>query len=137
MINVKSNLMAITLMLLYLIAGAGAMGAAMITAFLMLMPYSSQDYSLEVDAFKDSMGLMEVYRVILTNTGRNDVTDVVVDYGTYKDFIPKIKPGEKLPLSPRDDANKEYVVVTAKPDIHIVKEYRSMPKAPGMIGGMG
>ncbi|MEM2922952.1 MAG: hypothetical protein QW560_00880 [Candidatus Nitrosocaldus sp.] len=123
-------------MLLYLIAGAGAMGAAMLTAFLMLMPYSSQDHALEVDAFKDKIDVMEIYRVILTNTGRNDVTNVVVDYGTYKDFIPRIKPGEKVSLSPRDDASKEYVVVTAEPDIHIMKEYRSMPKAPGMIGGM-
>ncbi|GBC74534.1 hypothetical protein HRbin05_00576 [archaeon HR05] len=136
MINVKSNSIDYNVMLLYLIVGAGVMGTAMLTAFLMLMPYSNQDYALDVDAFKDKIDVMDIYRVIITNTGRNDVTNVVVDYGTYKDFIPRIKPGEKISLSPRDDANKEYVVITAEPSIHIMKEYRSMPKAPGMIGGM-
>lgn len=119
-----------------MLAGAGALGSFIIITMLGSINNTSQEYALEVDAFKDTIDIGEIYRVIITNNGRNDVRNIVVDYGIYKESIPILKPGEKISLSPRDDANKDYVVVDADPDIHIVKEYRSIPKMPGMIGGM-
>jgi hypothetical protein len=125
------------MLLYYMLGGAGALGAFIIVTMLgMLLHTSSQDYSLEVDAFKDRIDVGEIYRVIIANTGRNDISNITVDYGTYKESIPRLKVGEKVSLSPREDANKDYVTVTAEPNIHIVKEYRSAPKMPGMIGGM-
>ncbi|MEM0364985.1 MAG: hypothetical protein QW450_00895 [Candidatus Nitrosocaldus sp.] len=103
-------------------------GAVMLAIFLTNIPIASKDYALEVDAFKDNDDMMLMYRVVIVNTGRNDVTNVVVDYGTYKDFIPRIKPGEKVILSPSDYASKEQVTVTAEPGIYIVKEYRNLAK---------
>ncbi|GBC74265.1 MULTISPECIES: hypothetical protein [Candidatus Nitrosocaldus] len=113
--------------LIYVVPTA-VVGAVMLAIFLTSIPMASKDYALEVDAFKDNDDMMLMYRVVIVNTGRNDVTNVVVDYGTYKDFIPRIKPGEKIILSPRDDASKEKVTVTAEPSIYIVKEYRNLAK---------
>jgi hypothetical protein len=31
-------------------------------------------------------------------------------------------------LSPNENANKDHVIIDANPNIHIVKEYRSLPK---------
>jgi len=86
------------------------------------------DYALDVDAFVDNDCTMLIYRVVISNIGRYDITDVSIDYGTYKEFIPIIRVGEKVMLSPNENANKDHVIIDANPNIHIVKEYRSLPK---------
>lgn len=108
-------------MVLIYVVPTAVVGAVMLAIFLTSIPMASKDYALEVDAFKDNDDMMLMYRVVIVNTGRNDVTNAV-DYGTYKDFISRIKPGEKIILSPRDDASKEKVTVAAEPSIYIVKE---------------
>ncbi|MCS7141599.1 MAG: hypothetical protein NZ888_05380 [Candidatus Nitrosocaldus sp.] len=114
-------------MALIYVVPAGVL-VTMLAVFLANTPIATQDYALDVDAFKDNDDMMLMYRVIITNIGRNDVTNVLVDYGTYKDFIPRLKPGERIILSPSDYASKEQVIVTAEPNIRIVKEYRSIAK---------
>ncbi len=123
-------------MLLYLLGGAGALGIFIAVTMLGSIQHIDDEYALQVDAFKDRIDIGEIYRVIITNTGRNDIYNLTVDYGTYKESIPRLKPGESIPVSPKEEANKDYVTVTAEPNIHIVKEYRTAPKMPGMIGGM-
>ena len=60
----------------------------------------SKDYSIDVDAIKDEQSLFVNARVILTNTGRQSLSDVLVDYGNRSEIIKMIQPGEKnLPLS--------------------------------------
>jgi len=111
-----------------------AVGGALlsIVALLSFFPYlintNTMDYALDVDAFVDNDGTMFIYRVVISNIGRYDITDVSVDYGTYKEFIPIIRAGEKVMLSPNENANKDHVIIDANPNIHIVKEYRSLPK---------
>lgn len=123
-------------MQIYAIVGIAG-GAAMLAMFLSLLQYSPEEYALDVDAFRDQADLIGFSRVILTNTGRSTVTNIVVDFGDYKETLPKLPPREKLVVSPRDGTQPDHVTVTADNGIHITKEFRTVPKAPGMIGGMG
>ncbi|MFQ5970031.1 MAG: hypothetical protein ACE5J2_06020 [Nitrososphaerales archaeon] len=123
-------------MQLYAIGGIAG-GIAIVAMVFSLLQYSTEEYALDVDAFKDQADLMGFARVILTNIGHSPVTNIVIDYGDYKETLPKLPPGEKWIASPRDGTPLDYITVTADNDIHITKEFRSMPKMPGMIGGMG
>ena len=96
---------------------------------------------MDVDAFKDQVDVMGFTRIILTNTGRSTLTNIVVDFGNYQERIPKLPSGQKLMVSPQsvdfDIAELDEVTVTADNGIHITKKYRQASKMPGMIGGMG
>lgn len=121
---------------LYLIGGIAG-GLAIIAAALSLMQYSTEEYALDVDAFKDRADVFESGRVMITNIGRLTVTNIVIDYGNYSETIPALPSGEKIMASPRPDTPLNQVTVTADNGIHITKEYRSVARIPGMIGGMG
>ena len=123
-------------MQLYAIGGIAG-GAAIVAMFVSLQQYSTEEYALDVDAFRDQADLIGFSRVILTNIGHSAVTNIVVDFGDYKEILPKLPPGEKWIVSPKDGTQPSYVTVTADNGIHITKEFRTAPKAPGMIGGMG
>ncbi|MFQ5941061.1 MAG: hypothetical protein ACE5KA_05110 [Nitrososphaerales archaeon] len=123
-------------MQLYLIGGIAG-GLALVVMLLSLMQYSTEEYALDVDAFKDQADLMGFGRVILTNTGRSTLTNIVVDFGDYKETLPNLPAGEKWIASPRGDRQLDHVTVTADNGIRITKEYRTAPRLPGMIGGMG
>jgi len=117
--------------------GGIAGGAAILAMFLSLLPYSTEEYALSVDAFRDQADLIGFSRVIITNTGHSTVTNIVVDFGDDKQTLPKLPPGQKVLVSPKAGTQPDHVTVTADNGIHITKEFRTMPKAPGMIGGMG
>ena len=119
------------------IGGGIAGGIAIIVMALSLIQYSSEEYALDVDAFKDQADVMGFGRVILTNIGHSTLTNIVVDYGNYKESIPKLPAGQKMMLSPKPDTPLEQITVTADNGIHVTKEYRTAAKIPGMIGGMG
>jgi hypothetical protein len=110
------------------VGGALLSTVALLSFFPSLINTNTMDYALDVDAFVDNDGTMLIYRVVISNIGRYDITDVSIDYVTYKEFIPIIRVGEKVMLSPNENANKDHVIIDAKPNIHIVKEYRSLPK---------
>ncbi|MGH9879042.1 MAG: hypothetical protein ACRD5H_15540 [Nitrososphaerales archaeon] len=119
------------------IGGAAAGGVAILVMFLSLQQYSSEEYALDVDAFRDQADLIGFSRVILTNTGHSTLTNIVIDFGDHRETLPKLTPGQKIMVSPKDGTEPDHVTVTADNGIHITKEFRSAPKAPGMIGGMG
>ena len=123
-------------MQLYAIGGIAG-GAAILAMFLSLLQYSTEEHALSVDAFRDQADLIGFSRVILTNTGQSAVTNIVVDFGDYKQTLPKLPSGEKWVVSPKDGTQPDHVTVTADNGISITKEFRTAPKAPGMIGGMG
>lgn len=104
------------------IGGGIAGGIAIIVMALSLMQYSSEEYALDVDAFKDQADVMGFGRVILTNIGHSTLTNIVVDYGNYKESIPKLPPGQKMMLSPKPDTPLEQITVTADNGIHVTKE---------------
>ena len=119
------------------IAGVAAGGAAILVMFLSLQQYSSEEYALDVDAFRDQADVIGFSRVILTNIGQSTLTNIVVDFGDHRETLPKLTPGQKIMVSPKDGTQPDHVTVTADNGIHITKQFRSAPKAPGMIGGMG
>ena len=119
------------------IAGIAAGGVAILVMFLSLQQYSSEEYALDVDAFRDQADVIGFSRVILTNIGHSTLTNIVVDFGDHRETLPKLTPGQKIMVSPKDGTQPDHVTVTADNGIHITKQFRSAPKAPGMIGGMG
>lgn len=119
----------------YAIAAIAGAGAVFVVFMFLMQP--SEQYALEVDAFKDQADVAGFYRVILTNRGSSTLTNIVIDFGDYEETLQKLTPGEKLIISPKHGTDPEQVTVTADHGIHVTKEFRSAPKVPGMIGGMG
>jgi hypothetical protein len=116
-----------------MMAAAISLSAAIITILIIsMMP--TRDYSIEVDAMKDEQSLFVNARIVLTNTGKRPLTDVVVYYGTRNEVIKIINPGEKIYLSPPQGSRLDVVEVTANEGINMTKEYRKPIKLPGMIG---
>lgn len=95
----------------------------------------SKDYDLSVDALKDEQSLFTTARIVLKNTGKLPLTNVVVDYGNQTEpLIPILQPGETRPVFPPEGVQLDSVKVTAEPGIDIVQRYRTPIKLPGMIG---
>jgi hypothetical protein len=108
--------------------------AVTLITILLISIIPTKDYSLDVDAMKDEQSLFVNARITLTNTGRQPLTDVVVNYGSRNESIKMINPGEKIYLSPPEGSRLDIVEVTAKEGIKVAKEYRKPIKLPGMIG---
>jgi hypothetical protein len=64
-------------------------GALMLTVFLINIQLQVNDYALAVDAFVDNDGSTLIYRVVINNVGRYDITDISIDYGTYRSSFPR------------------------------------------------
>ncbi|MDQ3910172.1 MAG: hypothetical protein M3232_07190 [Thermoproteota archaeon] len=115
------------------IIAAGIVAVALIAMFASSLP--TKDYDLSVDALKDEQSLFTNARVVIKNTGRLPLTNVLVDYGSNREPpVDVLQPGETLTLSPPEGVQLDQVTVTAKPSIHIVQPYRTPWKLPGMIG---
>ena len=115
------------------IIAAAIIAVALVAMFASALP--TKDYDLSVDALKDEQSLFTNARVIIKNTGRLPLTNVLVDYGSDREPpIDVLQPGETLALSPPEDVQLDQVTVTAKPSIQIVQPYRTPWKLPGMIG---
>ena len=115
------------------IIAAGIVVVALIAMFASSLP--TKDYDLSVDALKDEQSLFTNARVVIKNTGRLPLTNVLVNYGSDREPpIDVLQPGESVALSPPEDARLDQVIVTAAPSIQIVQPYRTPWKLPGMIG---
>lgn len=120
-------------MVLVLAIAAGIIVIAIVAMLASAIP--TRDYQLSVDALKDEQSLSTDARVVLKNTGRLPLTNVIVDYGSEREpAIAVLLPGESIPLSPPEGARLDIVTVTAEPGIKVVQEYRTPIKLPGMIG---
>jgi hypothetical protein len=118
---------------LVLAVAAGIIAVAIIAMVASALP--TKDYDLSVDALKDEQSLFTNARVVLKNTGRLPLTNVLVDYGGQKEpIIQVMQPGETLTMSPPENVQLDSVIVTAEPGIKIVQAYRTPIKLPGMIG---
>jgi len=116
-----------------MVAAVISLAAAIITILIIsIMP--TRDYSIEVDAMKDEQSLFVNARIVLTNTGRQPLTDVVVYYGNRNEVIKMINPGEKIYLSPPEGSRLDVVEVTTNEGVNMTKEYRKPIKLPGMMG---
>jgi hypothetical protein len=118
---------------LIVIIAAGIIGVALVAMFASTLP--TKDYDLSVDALKDEQSLFTNSRVVIKNTGRLPLTNILVDYGSNREPpIDFLQPGDTLNLSPPEGVQLDHVTVTAEPSIEIVQSYRTPWKLPGMIG---
>ena len=117
--------------------GIGGAAAVIILVITIAFPGSTtiSDYSILVDPTKEKQSLFVLARVTLQNTGGQSLTNIIIDYGDGdKDFIPTLKPGKTIILSPPEENSLQFVRVTADGGIDIYKAYREPVAMPGMMG---
>ena len=96
---------------------------------------TTSDSSILVDPTKEKQSLFILARVMIQNTGNHPLTNIIIDYGGgAKDFIPTLKSGKTIILSPPDGNSLQFVRVTADGGIDVYKAYREPVAMPGMMG---
>ena len=117
--------------------GIGGATAVIILVITMAFPGSTvtSDNSILVDPTKEKQSLFVLARVMIQNTGNQPLTNITIDYGDGdKDFIPILKPGKTMILSPPDGNSLQFVRVTADGNVDVYKAYREPVAMPGMMG---
>jgi len=117
--------------------GIGGAAAVIILVISMAFPGSAvtSDNSILVDPTKEKQSLFVIARVMIQNTGNQPLTNITIDYGDGdKDFIPILKPGKTIILSPPGENSLQFVRVTADGGIDVYKAYREPVAMPGMMG---
>jgi len=114
-------------------------GTATIIILVISMAFPSSitidDNSIMVDPTKEQQSLFLLARVMIQNTGDQSLTNLTIDYGDGdKDFIPTLKPGKTIILSPPDGNSLQFVRVTADGGTDVYKAYREPVAMPGMMG---
>ena len=122
-----------------ILIGCGIGGAAAIIILVVTMAFpgstTTSDSSILVDPTKEKQSLFILARVMIQNTGNNPLTNITIDYGGGdKDFIPTLKSGKTILLSPPDGNSLQFVRVTADGGIDVYKAYREPVAMPGMMG---
>jgi len=119
------------LSLLYCVAGVVSIS---IIIYFVIQYYQRPDYVLEVDAMREDQSLFTNSRIILTNAGKEPISNVKVLYGVKNETIQIINPGDKISLSPPEGSNLNVVRIIADNGINITAGYRTPIKMPGMMG---
>ena len=122
-----------------ILIGCGIGGAATIIILVISMAFPSSitiaDNSIMVDPTKEKQSLFLLARVTIQNTGNQPITNITVDYGDGdKDFIPILKSGQTLILSPPGGNSLQFVRIIADGNIDVYKAYREPVAMPGMMG---
>jgi len=122
-----------------ILIGCGIGGATVIIILVVAMAFpgstTTYDSSILVDPTKEQQSLFILARVMIQNTGNNPLTNITIDYGGGdKDFIPTLKSGQTILLSPPDGNSLQFVRVTADGGIDVYKAYREPVAMPGMMG---
>ena len=122
-----------------ILIGCGIGGAAAVIILVITMAFpgstTTSDYSILVDPTKEKQSLFLLARVTVQNTGSQSITNITIDYGDGdRDFIPTLKPGKTIILSPPEENSLQFVRVTADGGIDVYKAYREPIAMPGMMG---
>ena len=122
-----------------ILIGSGIGGATVIIILVVTMAFpgstTTPDSSILVDPTKEQQSLFILARVMIQNTGNIPLTNITIDYGGGdKDFIPTLKSGKTILLSPPDGNSLQFVRVTADGGIDVYKAYREPVAMPGMMG---
>jgi hypothetical protein len=122
-----------------ILIGCGIGGATAVIILIITMafpsPTTTSDSSILVDPTKEKQKLFILARVMIQNTGNYPLTNITIDYvGGDKDFIPTLKSGKTIILSPPDSNSLQFVRVTADGGIDVYKAYREPVAMPGMMG---
>jgi hypothetical protein len=115
------------------IAGGGTVIVALLLLF-SVFTQATQDYAINVDPIKDNQYLFKTARIMITNTGKLPLTNIVIHYGDKVDKLTSLSPGENAMLSPPQNSELKSVTVTADHGLSITKAYRVPWKIPGMMG---
>jgi uncharacterized membrane protein len=100
------------------IGGGAAVAVAVIVLFVFHSP--TQQYALNVEPRTEMvMGVGNVVRIYVQNTGSSPLTNVKIDYGTTSDVLPVLNPGEKQMLSPPEGT--KMVTVTNDQGVTVTK----------------
>jgi hypothetical protein len=79
----------------------GGVAVAIVIIVLFAFPHSSQQYGLSVDSRTEMvMGVGNVIRIYVQNTGSSQITNIKIDYGVSSESIPVLDPGQKVMFSP-------------------------------------
>lgn len=92
------------------------------------------EFDLEIDALKEEQSLFTHTRVTITNTGKQPLTNIQINYGNTSETVALLEPGHSYPLSPPAGSNLQRIIVTSDEGINITKEYRTPITMPGMMG---
>jgi archaellum component FlaF (FlaF/FlaG flagellin family) len=92
------------------------------------------DFDLEIDALKEEQSLFTHTRVTITNTGKQPLTNIKINYGNTSETVALLEPGHSYPLSPPAGSNLERIIATSDQGVNITKEYRTPISMPGMMG---
>jgi len=95
---------------------------------------NKKDFSLDIDALKEQQSLFTHTRVTITNTGKQPLTNIKVNYRNKIETVSLLEPGQSYPLSPPAGSNLQKIIVTSNQGINITKEYRTPITMPGMMG---
>ena len=122
-----------------ILIGCGIGGAIVVIILVITMAFPgstvTSDNSILVDPTKEKQSLFVLARVMIQNTGNQPLTNITIDYGDGdKDFIPILKPGKTMILSPPDGNSLQFVRVTADGNVDVYKAYREPIAMPGMMG---
>ena len=122
-----------------ILIGCGIGGATVIIILVVTMAFpgstTTSDSSILVEPTKEQQSLFILERVMIQNTGDHPLTNITIDYGDGdKDFIPTLKSGKTMLLSPPDGNSLQFVRVTADGGIDVYKAYREPVAMPGMMG---
>ena len=122
-----------------ILLGCGIGGATTVIILVIITAFPSPitiaDNSIMVDPTKEKQSLFVLARVMIQNTGDQSLTNLVIDYGDGdKDFIPTLKPGKNIILSPPEENSLQFVRVTADGGVDVYKAYREPVAMPGMMG---
>ncbi|MGI0051284.1 MAG: hypothetical protein ACRD8K_06065 [Nitrososphaeraceae archaeon] len=86
---------------------------------------NKKDFALDIDALKEQQSLFTHTRVTITNTGKQPLTNIHVNYGNKIETVSLLEPGQSYPLSPPAGSNLQRIIVTSDQGINITKEYRT------------
>jgi len=122
-----------------ILIGCGIGGATAIIILVITIAFpgstTTSDSSILVDPTKEKQKLFILARVMIQNTGNHPLTNITIDYGGGdKDFIPTLKSGKTIILSPPNDNSLQFVRVTEDGGIDVYKAYREPVAMPGMMG---
>ena len=95
---------------------------------------NKNEFDLEIDALKEEQSLFTHTRATITNTGKQPLTNIQVNYGNKSETVRNLEPGQSYPLSPPAGSDLQRIIVTSEQGINITKEYRTPIKIPGMMG---
>ena len=107
----------------------GAIGGGVIAVIavivLLVLPHSTQQHGISVEPRTEMvMGVGNVVRLYVQNTGLNQITNIKIDYGATSENLPILDPGQKVMFSP--PIGTKTVTVTDDQGDSVIKSIDSM-----------